>query len=482
MKIAPAEQESDFWISFSLQSDGKTLGQKAPSTRVDGDEETATEYPNESKINSICVYLTDPADKKIVAAGYTSDASRITEGTDGKTNVVVSLWPSVERGKPYNLYVAANTPDLYGKILSYTILKKADTGSDALLYEFKAPTRYTASPAVGVGEIADLPTAGMPMSSEYYASDDDIPTINIPDDSKKYDTPEDAYPTSLTVNLVRLLGRLDFKAKAGDATNDIPANFYPMEENRYAIEVVAISPVNLASNINLRQRISDSGLIESPAQTLICPIKGNNVTASSTGARCTITSFPYDKFTRIDYLGEYFSTTSDWSKLKMNETTGVIITGLLRTKPDTEDTPGTPATSSVAKYLAKDATEHPDIYYFDDKVYQGEPQANLPANYDPATNKKWHTLKYDAQLGGYPVHYIMAIRHLSDTGSEGVVAEGEYGIARNTVYQMSIEKIFKLPTPWKDTDSPEDPNRTISLKISFPTQWTYHRQVIDFEN
>lgn len=460
---APSKPEP-FWLSFSV---GNIEGSKGDSQAENASlpyNTAAKTRATDSSIQSLCAYLIDDSGN-VIAAG-TAEPEDITPIANG-ARAVVSMFDSrkIVRGTKYHLRVVANLP---GSV--YTTLKARgfnSGGTDADLTYTYPLDRYTGS---GITEMtaAMLPESGMPMST---APADQV-EVTVPND-KEYSTKETAYEVDTesskkqVINLTRMLARIDFKSTAANAYNGIPAtNTYSVLDGKFNLKVVALSPVNMASVSYMVPRISN-GIAECPAPAF--KAQAGSQLQSAIGARRMVSDFSTTDYTEVEYAAEYMAPKQS---VALNSTTGVIITTLLQV---TDNTP-----QDVKSVFADSA--HPSLWYFDDGTYQGLPRATKPE----VVTANWHEIKYDSTLGGYPLYYIKAIRHKSKSEgtspTDGVISDGEYGIIRNTAYQITINSFTLLPHPWNPTDTPEQSDNGISITVKIPDSWNYHRQVLELGN
>ena len=451
-----------FWLSFSVGNIEGSKGDSQAGNATSPTYASAKTRAIDNSITTLCAYLIDD-NGKVVAAG-TASGEDITP-TEKGAKAVVSMLDArkIARGTRYRLRVVANLP---GSTYTSLIANGFSSISDADMTYTYPLERYEGAEITDM-TAAQLPEEGMPMST---APADEV-EVTVPDNGKEYSTKDTAYevdPESSgkkIINLTRILARIDFKSTAAATEKGIPAtNTYTLPDGRFNLEVKALSPVNMASVCYMVPRISD-GIAECPSP--VFKARTGATLPLTVGARRIVTGMSTTDYTEIEYAAEYMPPKQG---VALNSTTGVIVTALLRVNANSPQ--------DVKEAFAD--PEHPSLWYFDDGKYQGIPRAAKPE----AVTANWHEIKYDSTLEGYPLYYVKSIRHKSEgtSATDGVISDGEYGIIRNTAYQITINSFTLLPHPWNPTDTPEQGDEGISITVTVPARWNYHRQVLELGN
>ncbi|MDE6444113.1 MAG: hypothetical protein K2K64_06815 [Muribaculaceae bacterium] len=419
------------WVTLEFSQPSETL------TRADGDKKSPAETP----INSVIALLVDGegVDKgKVCGISRAADSEiKAVAGQTGKYSVTLNMGLSsvYEREHAYNLYLFANISDGGYNILRGSINKKiADIGVMTENMECILPSelatkhiKYTTLNEDAANVVVKLEeNTEYPKDQPYEAKDATVAT------------------QAGNLKLTPMQSRLDFVKTTG-----IEDFTYPVTRVGETAPEVKVQfkkfVVNCIAGKEYFFKQLDNDAVKTPL--LEATDYSSKSVDISNGA--------------FMYVNENVPSVPTFSNATYIEFQGILVAD----------------ESTVCTAGVKDAitgTAHPDIYYYDDGTYQSALMTTLP---ESAAN--WRKLSYDAALGGYKVVYRRMIRHDAGEGKnleDGKVEPMEYGIVRNHIYNIGINRVTSLPHPWSVTDGPENGKEDIDLKILVPKVWKdYHR-------
>lgn len=449
------EVNPDFSFSFKVKADAPTRAQDPGAW--------------DSKFSSMVGYITEKGKGDIVnVALATNFPSTWTESIDdvdveyigdGEYEVVMSTVASLDKGKEYDLYVAAN---ITGADLT-RIFNARFTASSSELSSLRISTPNSSWLNVDAATVES--TKSMPM------------TCNAPISFKIETSDETEYsrenpfmiggdksnPGREKFTMTRALARVDFK----DASENADYT-YQIENSASQLKVkfAGVRPINLASSAYMKL-------------TYAAPVADKIVTIPAVSTSNPL--FPANKFNLPESASSFATlcylpeNVQPAASLTISNATGLRFIGVLL--PDEK------CDATVKKYLQGELldSKHPRLYYFDDGIYQS-PLVYLESAPSPSTD--WFYVDWNAEYNGYTVEYLHTVRHGGVNGQkegdaattspeDGVVSPMEYGVVRNFIYEMSIAKVSSLPHRKNPDDNPESkPQISVNINV---TPWNYHR-------
>lgn len=459
------EDPGEMWLSLNI-----TGPDALEKTRAEGDtEDTPATDPYEKIVNSVIVYITKNGEKDILSVGFPVKDDDLS-GSNGTYTALMPLSNKLTSDTDYDLHVAANLPDRDAILAS--VWTTGDDEVSGLTVDHSAITEWSCSAMRSGSTYIPMSSASpvtFKISNDNYSRENPI-SVTEPNGDK-----------ALSIELTRLFSRVDYM---DISESDKDENTYPIDNNnQLMVTFTSIKPMNIATSSFLAFNKDENGQVNNPTGK---SLKENANTVSlletSTEEESTEeTSTAEKEFIPLFYLAENTPTQENatFQNLTYVELTAKIL-------PVEGKCPTEIKNVLEGKDTEGNATDvHPSLWYYDDGTFQSTLMAAKP---DGAGIDHWIELTWDTTLGGYPIIYRHAIRH--DAGKDasgndlnkddGIVNLMEYGIVRNTVYQVSIESVLSLPHPF--ADSPEDLKPDLKVQVTIPTSWdAYHRGAFEIE-
>ncbi|MDE5773518.1 MAG: fimbria major subunit [Muribaculaceae bacterium] len=452
---ANGKDDTQFWIQFQMSSVVNPTTQLRPEDETRAGETAdnpEVKTDDEVKIVSLIGLLFDVdgnGKPRTLQAVQKADKDDIVGPTNKVTTVTLNMGLNsyYTREQKYRLYVFANLPesnysDLVGmKGNSFTEVKSK---AAALTY-YTNPQETGIS--LGTSEDEGLKIMVWLKPDETY--DKDHPYVIQVESTD----PKNAPDAPATISLTPMQARFDMVKKAGMSDYKYPVNFNDGENVKpeVYVEFTGYNVVTPSHNVFYFQKGKESDkTLESPAS-----LPASTITSVLSGMGGHI------------YVPEYIPAVSSGTKLKFKDVTYVILRGKLAVGNDCT------VSDEIKGYINSNnqstIAAHP-LYYYDDGEFQS---ALTTTPHDGQAN--WHKITWDSQVMGYGVKYYHAVRHTAGPDDDSY-SKLEYGVVRNYIYQIGVKSVNALPHPFTESETPvEDEREDISIRITPPTKWIYHR-------
>ncbi|MDE6006222.1 MAG: hypothetical protein K2G67_01530 [Muribaculaceae bacterium] len=500
-----APDDAPFYLTFELAAPTASANSQAhaPATRAGETRAEVVKREDESTINSIIAYMVDAEGayaNRIAGVAYGDNVVIGTYDTGAKTTTVtlnMGLNTLYSRKHKYRVYVLANVPET-SDFTSGAIGTDISNISRTVV-QFNSGV-FAATPTILPTE---LDSRGIPLSTAPadaakiqvwleenadYSDADNAYVVKADTGKKDADGNPNSKETSGTLTLTPLYARFDFVRadsksdfvysidyKEGDGSETSSTEV--MVEFKQARVVGAAKEVYTVLRSGSQAQVAAGQTFISPLTALTTSTSGisGNIAIKHSEAGSTVEG----KDNPAIYVPEYIPVLGSATMLNYNKVTYLELDAIL--KVDNSCT-----ASATVKSLIGGSDKTKALAYYDDGKYQSVlmpfDATKMTDVYDATTNPngKWRKLTWDATLGGYKVTYRHAIRNSSGPSEEwkdddGVVYPMEYGVVRNSLYQIGIASVSALPHPWTTTTPVESDKKDINIKILPPTKWFYHR-------